>query len=112
KYPSLQYGRSTRRWLTTEHGTKGFSYGNGAASRAGVIGFLDIGESEVMKLAKESAECSHAHEEAVHAAQAVALTIHLLKKGHSVDFIEAALYRTFDYLFLYDLVDLHHNLTF
>ena len=112
KYPGIGYGRSTRGWLQTKPGTMGFSYGNGSASRAGVIGFLDIGETEVMKLAKESAECSHGHEEAIHAAQAVALTIHLLKKGHSVDFIEAALYRTFDYIFLYDLVELHENLMF
>lgn len=112
KYPDVGYGDSFKKWLNSNHDKDGQSYGNGAAARASIIGFVSDDVNEVLDLAKESATCSHSHEEGINGAQATALSVLLVRQNKTFEEISKILYEKFSYLLFYDLDELHANYTF
>lgn len=70
---------------------------NGAAMRVSPIGHAAKSEDEVMRLAEMSARISHNSDEAVRGAQAVALSVFLLKEGNNKNQICAKIEKTFGY---------------
>lgn len=113
KYPNAGYGPGFTSWLNNEkHSSAGFSWGNGASTRGIPIGFLSKNEDEILSIAKKAAKPSHAHPEGIKGAQAVALTIHLLRKKTSHEKIIEELHKRFDYLLFFDIDELHKNYSF
>lgn len=74
KYPNRDYGGMFKDWINSPVPYN--SYGNGSAMRVSPIGFYAQSESECLRLAKASAECSHNHSEGIKGAQAIALCIY------------------------------------
>ena len=70
---------------------------NGAAMRVSPIGYAAQSEDEVMRLAEISARVSHNSDEAVRGAQAVALSVFLVREGKNKDDIRQILEKTFGY---------------
>lgn len=110
RYPNAGYGPGFSLWLNGD--SKEYqSFGNGAAARAGVIGYLD-NEQDVLELARKSAIVSHKHEEGVNGALALAWTVWAVRRNISVEEICRELYKQYGYYINYDMNDLHHNMTF
>lgn len=111
RYPDAGYGPGFSSWVTAPANTKGYSYGNGAAVRAGIIGYLNS-EKEVLELASECAKGSHNHEEAIAGAQALAWTVWATRNKLSNSVILEELYRNYDYFCHYETNELHHSNSF
>lgn len=110
KYWDAGFSMHTQIWIKSDSMIyKNPMPGNGGASRAGIIGFLDISEKEVLRLARASAEVSYEHEEAIQGAEAVAFCIYLLRRCVSVQSIKGIMYKKFEYYLEYDLEELHKN---
>lgn len=84
KYPNPMgaYGASFSRWLASSDPQPYDSFGNGAAMRVSPIGWAFNTEYEILSEAKNSAECSHSHEEGIKGAQVIALAVHCLVRHH------------------------------
>ncbi|GGB05430.1 ADP-ribosylglycohydrolase family protein [Agarivorans gilvus] len=94
-HPNAGYGPGFSAWLKGE--SKEYqSFGNGAAARAGVLGYLED-ENEVLALARRSAEVSHLHEEGVNGALAMAWCVWALRQQLSEQEICQELYRRWNY---------------
>lgn len=104
EYPNAGYGSSFRRFRTQGSPVTPGSTHNGSAMRVSSVGFLASSLEECMELARESALPSHNSKEAVKAAQATAVAIHLALKGMSKsemrDYLESQfgynLHRSYD----------------
>ncbi len=112
-YPGAGYGGHFGSWLFTDNRSPYNSWGNGSAMRVSACGWvvplqqpLDAGLNEVRKLAKRSAEVTHNHPEGIKGAQAIALSIYLMRhaalKGE-VDLYKGILKRDIADWFGYDL---------
>ena len=90
----VSYGLSYWSWVGTPSMRAYGSWSNGAAMRVSSAAWLASHPAEVLRLARWSAEVTHDHPEAVRAAEAVALAVHLARSGCSVDdvrrFVSAA----------------------
>ena len=76
KYPNPKgaYGGSFARWIHSKKPEPYNSFGNGSAMRVSPCGWLP-GMHNVMKYARESAECTHNHPEGIKGAECVARCI-------------------------------------
>lgn len=84
--PMGGYGGMFLRWAMMGPGTPAFgSYGNGSAMRVSACAWARESLEEVLKLARQSAECSHNHPEGIKGAEATAAAIFLARKGKSKD---------------------------
>ncbi len=101
QFPDVGYGPGFSSWLSNSD-SAGESLGNGAASRCGVLGYLP-NEDDVLRLAEQSAICSHQHLEAINGAKAVAWTIWAVRRQFSFDDIKKNLYSNYNYALYYDL---------
>lgn len=104
--PMGGYGSGFLEWVHTARDGKGFvpyySCGNGSAMRVAPVGWLGgimpfIVERHILKVAKESAECTHNHPEGIKGAQATALCIYLARKGMSAERIRERISKDFGY---------------
>ena len=73
----IQWGHLANRGIMRPYN----SCGNGSAMRVGPVGWACSSKEEVLKKAKESAECTHNHPEGIKGAQATALCIFMARKG-------------------------------
>lgn len=99
-YPLGGYGTMFVQWVHMAR--RGFaspynSCGNGSAMRVGPVGWACSSKDEVMRKAKESAECTHNHPEGIKGAQAVALCIFMARQGESKKYIRKVIANEFGY---------------
>lgn len=80
KYPNPKgaYGGSFARWIHSQHPEPYNSFGNGSAMRVSPCGYLP-GMHNVVKYARESAECTHNHSEGIKGAECVAECIYFAR---------------------------------
>ena len=78
KYPNSKgaYGSSFGRWVHSIHPEPYNSFGNGSAMRVSPCGYLRETHN-VMKYARESAECTHNHPEGIKGSECVARCIEM-----------------------------------
>ena len=97
KYLNAGYGQSFLIWLTTDKHKPNGSFGNGSAMRVSPVGWIAKSPSEVLTLAKWSAEVSHNHPEGVAGAQATAMAIFMARTNADKDVIRDGLEKMFGY---------------
>lgn len=108
-YGRSRFGKGFIEWL--QGNFQGTSYGNGAAMRISPIGYLFNTIEEVKENAYLATIPSHNHPEAIKGAECIAVSIFLLRTGHTKD--EVKKYVKANYYSLdYDLEDLRHNYKF
>jgi ADP-ribosylglycohydrolase len=91
KYSTRGYGRAYMNWVNSKQERIPYnSCGNGSAMRVSPVAWFASDETQVMELAKSSAEVTHNHSEGIKGAQATALAIWLARKGKSVKWIKDA----------------------
>lgn len=109
KYGRSRFGKGFIEWL--ENKKEGNSYGNGAAMRISPVGFCFDNIEEVKKQARLATIPSHNHEEAITSAEAVAVSIFLLRQGMTKE--DVTKYVQANYYGLdYTLENLQKNYTF
>lgn len=84
RYPRCGYGSSFRAWVLSTDPQPYNSWGNGAAMRVSPCAWAADSLEEALQLAKESAEVSHNHPQAIRGAQAVAACIYLARQGKTI----------------------------
>lgn len=109
KYGRNRFGQGFTNWLNGD--SKNNSYGNGCAMRIGPVGYLFDSIEEVKEQSKLATITSHNHPESIKCAEAVAVSIYLLRHGLSKEYVKN--YVRVNYFDLdFDLEDLRHNYTF
>jgi ADP-ribosylglycohydrolase len=93
------WGRSFFLWLASDDLTPYNSYGNGGAMRVSPVGLLAVSIEETDSLAKQVTSVTHNHPEGMKGAAAVALSIFLARKNHSVVVIRKEIASRFEYDF-------------
>jgi type I restriction enzyme M protein len=83
KYPNAGYGNHFYDWLFSEKPKPYGSYGNGAGMRVSACGIVGQNLEEVKYLAKSVTKVTHNHPESYQAAEAIAVSVFLLRKGYS-----------------------------
>ena len=81
EYPYAGYGGKFSRRLTSENPRPYGSFGNGAAMRVSACGFAARTLEEAGDLARAVTEVSHNHPESLKAAEAIACSIFLARRG-------------------------------
>ena len=95
--PGRGYGGGFRRWLSSDSLEPYGSFGNGSAMRVSPVGAAASDEEELLEQAERSAAASHDHPEGVKGAQAIALSVHLARRGASKEQIRERLEERFGY---------------
>lgn len=108
-YGRSRFGKGFIEWLKGD--TQGTSYGNGAPMRISPIGFSFDTLEEVKENAYLATIPSHNHPESIKAAEAVAVSIFLLRKGYSKEQVHQYLENNY-YNLNFDLEELRHNYKF
>jgi type I restriction enzyme M protein len=109
KYGRGRFGHGFVKWLNKEK--DGDSYGNGAAMRISPVGYLFDSIEEVKENARLATIPSHNNEEAIKGAEAVAVSIFLLRKGMAKEAVIKYIKDNY-YELDFDLEDLQRNYTF
>lgn len=109
EYGRSRFGSGFVSWLKGE--TSGESYGNGAAMRIGPVGYLFNNLDEVINNSRLATIPSHNHSEAIKGAEAVAVTIFLLRRGHTKEDVYKHIVSNY-YELNYDMEDLQKNNVF
>lgn len=81
KYEYVGYGGMFRAWIHEEEPLPYGSYGNGSAMRVSYIADHFKSQNDVLKYARQSAECTHNHAEGIKGAQVTANAIWMAKNG-------------------------------
>ena len=97
KYPNAGYGGKFKAWVLSDSNEIVNSYGNGAGMRVSPCAFYANTLEECLELAKKSAETTHAHEEGIKGAQAIAEAIYLARSGASKSGIKSVIESDFGY---------------
>ena len=108
-YGRSRFGKGFVSWL--EGDFQGESFGNGAAMRISPVGYLFNSIEEVKEHVKKATSPSHNHSDAIKAAEAVAVTIFLLRTGHAKEDVYNYVRDNY-YELNYDLEDLQRNYSF
>lgn len=96
-YPGKGYGARFIHWLYEDDPQPYYSYGNGSAMRVSPAAWLAEDMTEVLHLARITAEVTHDHPEGIKGAQATAAAIFLARTGHSKAEIKAYVEWKFGY---------------
>ncbi len=96
-HPDRGYGQMFEEWAEDKRAGPYGSWGNGAPMRVAAVGWLALNEPQAMDLAAAQASVTHDHEEAITAAQAVAVAILRLRQGRSVEAVRTHLTTAFHY---------------
>ena len=91
------WGRQFALWFMSDNPSPYGSWGNGAAMRIAPAGLWAKSDTEVLQLADQFSTITHNHQEAMQAAQAVALAIFWGREGRSVIAIKRQLMAKFPY---------------
>lgn len=86
-------------WLQRDNPYAQYSYGNGAAMRVSPIGLLVPNLYEAIKLARQAAEVSHSHIDAIKGAEAMAQAVWMAQHGREKKDIRFAMENDFHYDF-------------
>lgn len=97
RHPDRGYGGRFRQWASDPGEGPYGSFGNGSAMRAGPVGWAFDDMDTVLAEAERSAAVTHNHPEGVRGAQAVALGVHLARRGEDRAAIRAELAGRFGY---------------
>lgn len=97
QYPGAGYGSSFREWLKGDWKVQGNSIGDGAGMRISPIGFKGNRLDSVLKMAKEATVPTHNSEEGIKAAQAIAASVFLARKGKPKKEIKKYVEKEFGY---------------
>lgn len=97
EYPNAGYGSSFKAFLRNETNENLHSRTNGAVMRVSSVGYLASSLEECMQLAAESVIPSHNSSQAIAAAQATAVAIHMALRGSDKNEIREYLEQTFGY---------------
>ena len=90
RYPNRGYGGSFAAWLQSKNPQPYNSFGNGSAMRVSPCAWWSHNRKDVLKLAEQSAECTHNHPEGIKGAVCIADCIfHARIKGVSKGKIKA-----------------------
>jgi ADP-ribosylglycohydrolase len=87
-YPNRGYGGNFAEMIKRGKLEPYNSYGNGSAMRVSPVGWAYDNDATVALKARESAMCTHDHEEGIKGAQAVASSIHAARKGNDKEYIK------------------------
>ncbi|MFT6906786.1 MAG: ADP-ribosylglycohydrolase, partial [Oleiphilaceae bacterium] len=110
RHPDAGYGPGFQLWLNGDS-QEYQSFGNGAASRAGILGYLD-NEQDVLQLARKSAIVSHKHPEGIAGAEAMAWCVWAIRHEYSREEIRLQVYKRWNYYIgrdSYDLKAIHKD---
>ena len=91
------FGPGFRRWFEGDSQRPNNSYGNGCAVRVAPVGLVADDLPEALSLARQTAEISHIHPEAVKGAQAIAQAVWMARHGRTKDDIRFATEQEFGY---------------
>lgn len=91
------WGRQFALWFLSDNPSPYGSWGNGAAMRIAPAGLWARSDAEALQLADQFSAITHNHQEAMQAAQAVALAIFWGREGRSVIAIKQQLMAKFPY---------------
>lgn len=109
RYGRSRFGQGFVDWL--QYKKEGNSFGNGAAMRISPIGYMFETLEEVKEQSKNATIPSHNHEEAIKSAEAVAVSIFLLRKGMSKEELKEYIENNY-YSLNYNLEELQKNYKF
>ncbi len=101
QFPSCGYGTNFMKWYFTRKFRNQFvpyqSFGNGSAMRVGPVGWGYERMTDVLDKSRDSAICTHNHEEGVRGAQAIATCVFLARKNESKGHIKRFVEEKFSY---------------
>lgn len=97
EFPNRGYGKSFRKWMNSKDPEPYNSWGNGSAMRVSPVGWAFEELSEVLEIAKQSAEVTHNHPEGIKGAQATAAAVFMARKGHTKEEIKDYIQDSFGY---------------
>jgi len=97
RHPERGYGAMFQRWALADDAPAYGSWGNGAPMRTAAIGWLAASAAEARREAAAQAAVTHDHRDAVAAAQATAVAIHLARRAVPTARIAAQLEGEFGY---------------
>lgn len=109
KYGRSRFGKGFIKWL--EGNSEGTSYGNGCAMRIGPVGYLFDSIEKIKYHSYLATIPSHNHPESKLCAEAVAISIYLLRKGVTNKQLRDYLNKNY-FNVEFDLEDLRHNYSF
>ena len=115
KYPDPMggYGMRFAGWLEAGADAVPYnSWGNGAAMRAGPIGWAYASLEETLAIAEKSASVSHNHPEGIKGAQATAMATWMARNGKSKDEIRQAISQQFGYDLSRSAAEIRKNYSF
>lgn len=107
-YGRSRFGKGFVKWLQDSY--QGTSYGNGAAMRISAVGFYFDTLEEVKKQAYLATIPSHNHEESLLGAEAIAVSIYLLRNGMTKQELKQYMEKNY-YSLNYDLETLRRTYT-
>jgi len=112
-FPYAGYGMMFAKWAENKGTMKvQKSYGNGGAMRAVPIGYAYNSEEQVLLQAEASCYYTHNCKEAIHGAQAVAMSVLLARNGETKNTIREYLTKKFRYDLDYIIEDIKPDYSF
>lgn len=108
-YGRSRFGSGFVNWLNNK--TEGNSYGNGCAMRISSVGYLFDNIEEVKRQSYLSTIPTHNNPDSIKCAEAVAVSIYLLRKGINKDQLKEYIIKNY-FKLDYNLEDLRNNYTF
>ena len=108
-YNRGRFGKGFVNWLKND--SKCDSYGNGCAMRISSVGFLFNDIETIKKESKLATVPSHNHPDSIKCAEAVSVSIYLLRNGISKEDLKKYIEKNY-FKLDYDLEELRHNYKF
>ena len=112
KYKNVGFGHTFKEWLRSDNPKPYNSLGNGSAMRVSSVGVLAKSISEVLQLAKDTADITHNHPDGVRGAQAVASAVYLSFHGYSKEYIKNFIQSQFNYDLCKTISEIRENYEF
>lgn len=111
-YPNAGYGGKFRKWLVDKDPQPYNSFGNGSAMRVSPCAWKAKDLEEALKLAEESAMCTHDHEEGIKGAKATAAAIFMAREKKSKEEIKTYIEENFKYNLSRTVAEIRPNYKF
>lgn len=97
RYPMRGYGGSFIRWFLSPDSKPYNSYANGSAMRVSPVAHAFETETDVLREARDTAECTHNHPEGIKGAEATVLAVFLARIGSERETIRRVIQERFKY---------------
>ena len=95
KFPNAGFGNMFYDWLFSSNPKPYESYGNGAGMRVSTCGIVGNSIKEVQQLSRAVTRVTHNHPDSYQAADAIAISVFLLRKGYSKETLKAFIQKNF-----------------